>query len=100
MSVIPSSQSSGAMHAKSSMNKYGVDIWLETKGLSTKLFDLDMKVSEILDMDHKISEILDYVKITSSVRRRKGGSRKYKKDNRRKTRCRKNRKTRRRKNRK
>jgi hypothetical protein len=86
MSVIPSSHSSGAMHAKSSMNKYGVEIWRETKGLSNKLFDLDLKVSEILDLDYKISQILDYVKPTSSVRRRKGGSRKYKKDNHRKTR--------------
>ena len=92
MSVIPSSQSSGAMHVKSSMNKYGVDIWRETKGLSTKLFDLDLKVSEILDLDYKISQILDYVKTTSSVRRRKGGSRKCRKDNYRKTRRRKNRK--------
>ena len=80
------------MYPKSVMGNYGMDIWRETKGLSSKLFDLDLKVSEVLDLDLKISQILDYVKTTNSVHRRKGGSRKYKKDNHRKTRRRKNRK--------
>lgn len=86
MSVIPSSQSKNAMYPKSVMGNYGMDIWRETKGLSSKLFDLDLKVSEVLDLDLKISQILDYVKTTNSVRHRKGGSRKCRNNNHRKTR--------------